>query len=301
VQKLKKCKENMMRAIMVPVANRPECTIALNASFQLAKSLKADVIGVHIRPHRDTSKELTGGNLLTQLFSEGSPWENIDEAAAQSASDDAKSLFTKIAEHHGYPLQSGPASDLSPVANWHEKVGKVHFIMPIIGPASDMLVVSRPNTANNGGKKATAFLTQALLHTQRPVLVLPQAQEQSAYKHVAIAWNRSAEGARALHAAMPVLRAAEKVTFITAGQSTHIGPSANDMIGFLAHHGIAADRVAERQTDSSEKLAQLYHDAGADLLVMGAYSRPRLAEMVFGGATRHMLSDEDIPVLMMHS
>lgn len=290
-----------MRAILVPVANRPECTVALNASFELAKKLKADIIGVHIRPQRDMDTELTAGNLLTQLLSESSPWEDITEEDALHQSADAKSLFSKIAEHHGYPLNSGPAADASPVAIWREKVGKVQFIMPIIGPASDMLVVSRPKTANKGGRKATAFLTQALLHTQRPVLVLPQSESAKSYNHIAIAWNRSAEAARALHAALPILKAAEKVTFITAGQSTHIGPSATDMIGFLSHHGVSAERTAQRQTDSAQALAKMYHEVGADLLVMGAYSRPRLAEFVFGGATQHMLADEDIPVLMMHT
>ena len=36
---------------------------------------------------------------------------------------------------------------------------------------------------------------------------------------------------------------------------------------------------------------------GADLLVMGAYSHSRLRELVFGGATRHVLREATIPVL----
>ena len=73
------------------------------------------------------------------------------------------------------------------------------------------------------------------------------------------------------------------------------------MIGFLSHHGVTAERVNSRSPDSSEEITRIYNDIGANLLIMGAYSRPRLAELVFGGATEHMLREADIPVLMMHS
>ena len=36
---------------------------------------------------------------------------------------------------------------------------------------------------------------------------------------------------------------------------------------------------------------------GADLLVMGAYGHTRLRELIFGGATRHVLRDAALPVL----
>ncbi|HRK96289.1 MAG TPA: universal stress protein, partial [Rhodospirillales bacterium] len=38
----------------------------------------------------------------------------------------------------------------------------------------------------------------------------------------------------------------------------------------------------------------------ADLLVMGAYGRSRVRELVLGGATRHVLQHLPIPALMSH-
>jgi len=38
----------------------------------------------------------------------------------------------------------------------------------------------------------------------------------------------------------------------------------------------------------------------ADLLVMGAYGRSRLRERILGGATRRVLSQATLPVLMQH-
>jgi nucleotide-binding universal stress UspA family protein len=38
----------------------------------------------------------------------------------------------------------------------------------------------------------------------------------------------------------------------------------------------------------------------ADMLVMGAYSRPRLQEIVFGGMTAAMVREARIPLLITH-
>jgi nucleotide-binding universal stress UspA family protein len=41
-------------------------------------------------------------------------------------------------------------------------------------------------------------------------------------------------------------------------------------------------------------------DDSSDLLVMGAYGQPRFREMVLGGATRQILKQMTVPVLMSH-
>ena len=39
---------------------------------------------------------------------------------------------------------------------------------------------------------------------------------------------------------------------------------------------------------------------GSDLLVKGAYTQSRFRQMIFGGATRHILANATLPVLMAH-
>jgi nucleotide-binding universal stress UspA family protein len=41
-------------------------------------------------------------------------------------------------------------------------------------------------------------------------------------------------------------------------------------------------------------------ELGADLLVMGGYGRSRVSELVFGGVTRTVLGQYDLPVLLAH-
>jgi len=57
--------------------------------------------------------------------------------------------------------------------------------------------------------------------------------------------------------------------------------------------------VAE-DVDAGNLLLSRAADFGADLIVMGAYSRPRLSEVVLGGVTRLMLQSMTVPVLMSH-
>nr|WP_275112899.1 universal stress protein [Rhodopila globiformis] len=47
-------------------------------------------------------------------------------------------------------------------------------------------------------------------------------------------------------------------------------------------------------------LLQAAHDAGADMLVMGAYGRGELRERVLGGVTRDIITRASLPVLMRH-
>jgi nucleotide-binding universal stress UspA family protein len=39
---------------------------------------------------------------------------------------------------------------------------------------------------------------------------------------------------------------------------------------------------------------------GADLVVMGGYAHARVRELLFGGATRDLLEEAPVPLLMAH-
>ena len=39
---------------------------------------------------------------------------------------------------------------------------------------------------------------------------------------------------------------------------------------------------------------------GCDLIVKGAYTQSRLRQMIFGGTTRHIIAEANVPVLMAH-
>jgi nucleotide-binding universal stress UspA family protein len=67
----------------------------------------------------------------------------------------------------------------------------------------------------------------------------------------------------------------------------------------LRRHGLTVQphKVVEPDGNAGEVLLAQAAAHAADLLVMGAYGHTRLREMVFGGATRHVLREATLPVL----
>ncbi|MGE0045253.1 MAG: universal stress protein, partial [Hyphomonadaceae bacterium] len=71
---------------------------------------------------------------------------------------------------------------------------------------------------------------------------------------------------------------------------------------YLRMHGVrveAPKTMRSREAPETVLAAEIeaFH---ADLLVMGAYSRPRLQEIMFGGTTAAMIREARIPVLLAH-
>lgn len=284
-----------MRLIIVPVANRPECRIALDAAFRLAASLRADVAGYHIRPeHREQG--VTLGPLLPDddvhaAFA-------LTDAKAASHSRTARALYERVAAKHGFGSARRPRRSTKSSASWHEVAGTPARVFAVVGPVADLAVVSRPAARRAGS--ARAFLLGALLHSAKPVLVMPQRGQRMFGRRIAIAWNQSADAASAVTAALPLLTRAESVVVVSAGREDRLGPKTTHLARYLEHWGVKVERERTRGANPPREIESACHAHGADLIVMGAYSRNRLRQLVFGGVTEHMLFKTDFPVLMLH-
>jgi nucleotide-binding universal stress UspA family protein len=274
-----------MRVILVPVADRPECAKALRAAFDLGKRVGASVSGCHIRPHRHPEVS------LSMAFADAA-WR---KKSTKAAPKNAKTLYEQIAAENGYDFIR--RARLAPGAMWSERVGSPGIVLSIVGPVADLIVVSRP--AKRGGV-ADMFMSAALLDSRCPVLILPKNGRKIVGKNVCIAWNQSSEAAKAVKAAIPILEKAEKVTIVSCGPEDHIGPKSAQLAAYLTHWGIKSERVRTRGRDVEGELLASYKEAGADLMVAGAYSRNRWREKIFGGVTEYLIRRARIPVLMRH-
>lgn len=275
-----------MKLIFVPVADRPECARALATAFDLGKRLGASVSGCHMRPHRYSDVS------LSSAFADAE-WRKKSTKTAPAA---AKALYERAAEHAGYELVRRARQE--PGALYREKVGAPGILMGICGPASDLVVVSRP--VRKGGV-ADMFVNAALLESTAPTLILPQRGRKVVGKRILIGWNQSPEAARAVRAVVPLLAVAEEVTFVSCGAEDRAGPKAAEMARYLAFHGIRTERMTTRGRNIDEELVAAFSDCKADLLLAGAYSRSRWREKIFGGTTEHLLTNANIPLLTLHS
>ncbi|MEN9410537.1 MAG: hypothetical protein RL216_2511 [Pseudomonadota bacterium] len=171
---------------------------------------------------------------------------------------------------------------------------------------ADLVILPRPYAAAQG-PEAEAVIEAALFQGRAPVLVLPDlgAGRAATPRRAVIAWNQSAEAMAAVRTALPLLKLADLVNIAVIDPPQH-GPERSDPGGMLCQmlvrHGVKAEVsvLARTLPRISDILARHVRDQNADLLVMGAYGHSRLREAILGGATRNMLEQTEIPVLMAH-
>lgn len=170
----------------------------------------------------------------------------------------------------------------------------------LIGGANDLLVVVGPGVANK--RQAHEMAEAALSHTGRQVLLTPAVVPQALGDRVLVAWNRSPQAGRAVAQAMPFLERAKHVSIFHVQTGAKPGPSPGRLRHYLGLHGVAAEisEIAPDHRTVGEQILDQAHDDGADLIVMGAYSKSRLRERLLGGVTQFVFSTADIPVLMTH-
>jgi hypothetical protein len=270
-----------MTVIVAPVANRPECMHALDVAFDLSARVGGQVVGYHLHPHEHDSKKIRRPN---------------------RPSKEAFGLFEEMAGKAGIPIKNKITTASGPAAHWREMVGSPDKVMPIIGPLSDIFVVSRPKGSGKGsqGKLAQAFMLEALRSSGRPTLILPQRKLGALGKRVLITWDQSTGSVQALIGALPILKQADDVVIHSAGADFRAAPKASHAKSFLAMHNIKARIKKSKGLHVEQEIEQAYDDHNADLLVMGAYSRPRFLENLLGGTSEHFIIGANIPVLATH-
>ena len=161
----------------------------------------------------------------------------------------------------------------------------------------DLTVLNRPGA--RGGRMAT--LENVLFESGRPILMAPPSPPKSFARTVVIHWNASTEVSRAILMALPILRKAERVIVLSVEGSMVPGPSGQDAVSYLDAHGIAATEksISSRGQRPGMVLLAEAQAQGADLLIKGAYTQSRLRQLIFGGATQHVLAAAELPVFLV--
>lgn len=286
-----------MKVILVPVADRPECLPALNAAFDIADRLDANVIGCHVRAHREESPPDTRRTPLSP-----DEWSNVladvDPEEISLRSKAAAILFESRARSHDFMLMRKARLGARRNAIWREMMGTPSRVLSIVGPLADLIVMPRPGPRDRGRGKS--FLLAALMHAGQPVLVLPPKWKKPIGTRVMIAWNQGREAAHTVSATRALLRLAEDVSILSCGKENRPGPKATYLTDYLKLLGIKSRRLSTPGRDVNLEIEGAFAEQGANLLLMGGYSRGRLRELVLGGVTEHMLFRSRIPVLMLH-
>lgn len=146
-------------------------------------------------------------------------------------------------------------------------------------------------------------ITEAVLFgSGGPAMVFPEQEGTSFFDTAAVAWDGTRTSARALRDALPVIRLFKRTVLLTVDDDKVIDPaSVADAQALLRLHDVEVNHAKVAiGTSIGETLQQAALDRGAGLLVMGAYGHNRFRELILGGATRSVLGQCRLPLLMSH-
>jgi nucleotide-binding universal stress UspA family protein len=275
------------KSILVQVDHAKACPARIDAAIDLALRYEAHLTGLYLIAE-PTGASFTTGYLPPEIM------ETI-KARAEERAEAGLARFRATAERNKLAfdirIARGYDVELADIFSMHARY-------------ADLAVVGQddPDEPASGN-----LPEQVVLSCGRAVLLIPYiGAGETLGRRVVVAWDASREAARAVRAALPLLKGAAAVSVVSVNpRPAELGhgevPGA-DIGLYLARHGVKVEvqRIDTRDLDVGNALLSHVASEAADLLVMGGYGHSRLREVVLGGATRTILHDMTVPVLMSH-
>lgn len=273
-----------LRSILLHMPAYREGAPAPEAAIALAARLGAKLTVLYTIPELATLKTVLGAGhpAVAEAEARDAPLTAAAEARVREAAGKAGVALTFEAGE-GNPLE----------------------LVTLVGRCHDLVVVEQ--SAGGLEEIAETRIEEAAIACGTPTLVIPRTGSFTTIgRRVAVAWNHSRQSAAAVHGAMPLIETADKVVVLKGADrdptSSITRRPGYDVGAWLRQHTPDVDVVTFEASDGEAgmKLLVAARGARADVLVMGAYGRSSWREFLFGGATRFVVDNLDIPVLMAH-
>ena len=277
-----------MKNLLVPIELHSALESALATALLVGRRFESYIEGTPLGPD------------LPDLVAFDMPvsWTAADQNTWREMADEDRRRFESFMGAHDIPRNTPESRGLC--WGWAGESSLGDSQIGSYGRIFDVTVLGRPGPERGAPRMATA--EAALFESGRPVLLAPPAEHipNSLGDTIVIAWNQSMETARAARGAHLMLLRAKKVYVLTIKEWIVDGPTGEQMAERLRYHGIPAEAVnrSARGRSQGEAILEQAASLGADLLIKGAYTSSRLRQMIFGGATSHILSHATLPVLM---
>jgi nucleotide-binding universal stress UspA family protein len=286
-----------MKSILVPIGGSDTDEPAIATALSAARPFSSHLEFIHVRigageaaaniPHTSFAMGPALAGALKDLD---------DKAAARSAA--AAQHFRELCARANIEIRDAPGGAQAVTASWREVDGRAPKRIMFAARHSDLVVIGRARKPNGLPED---FLEELLVGCGRPILIAPSTPPKTLVGTVMICWRESAEAARAVSCAMPLLTNANKVVAVTvAERDEDHTESMAELASHLAWNGVTAEVKVIKGPDPAARLAEAARACEADLIVLGAYGHSRLRELLLGGCTRSFLRHADRPVLMVH-
>jgi nucleotide-binding universal stress UspA family protein len=277
------------KTILVPIEQHDLTNSTLQTALLLARKFDSYIEGFALRVE------------IPAVFAVGDVGAVPIPAFEQDIAENEKrsrSFFENFMQEHGVP-RAGDAKALS--SGWLDNAPEGDLFVGSHGRVFDAIVLGKPGRDRTGPRMTT--LEAALFESGRPVLIAPPVPRPQMGTNVLIAWNCSTEQARTTAFAMPILKRASRVVVLSVeGGAAVPGPTGEQLCRYLQLNEVPAKPLTVGLDGrlTGEVILTHANALGCDLLIKGAYTQSRLRQMIFGGTTRYILSNAQLPVLMAH-
>ncbi len=286
----------MIKTILVQLSGDPGDNTALETAYLIARLFDAHIVGLHVSPGW---AELAGQVALQDVEGAAPSAEFFAalEQQRKSMAWRANRHFAEFCRRWQISIVGNQPGPRAVSAEMREIRGDVVKETVAEARFHDLLVLGRTAEARGFG----AMVVSA----GRPIVIAPKQAPENLAPTIAVAWKETAEAARALTAAMPLLSKADKVLVLAAAEGkgrTAMIDSAERIARHLRWHGLSVETqcIAPGERSLADAIAQSALQNRADLLVMGGYGHSRLRELVLGGVTRDVLNGCPLPVFLFH-
>lgn len=276
-----------LRSLLVPIHKDGMATAVMETAVTFARRYESYIEGIAL--------DLTPPEFLPYDL-HGAAWAPANSNITARDAQASRQMFTDLMRAQSVPVLVGKPTGVT--HGWCET--DVTDFGGIAGYARvfDLSIYGR--CSSSGFCPHRLVLEATLFESGRPILIAPPTAPKTIGDNIVIAWNCSTESARTVAFAMPLLEKAKRVTVLTVEGGTVPGPKGSDLARQLRTNGIdAAERTVP--ADSRSTGVAILAEAArldCDLLVKGAYTQSRLRQMIFGGATSHILGAAEVPVFM---
>lgn len=273
------------KAIVVSLNETGRLPQLLAAARKLGSSFNAHVRGVYVIPAAQVYP-MVGYDAVPEIY-------DGNRVFFQTEKDKVKSQFEAAMKADGIS---------SAFIEIDGRTSQIANELAEQARSADLVLLAASKADGSSGVE-TEFAERVVMLAGRPVLLLPREGDSALnFDEMLLGWDNGREAARAVFDAMPLLRLAKRVRVVGIDVAPKGLEPGADIAETLAHHGVKAEvtHVASDGMGAGDTLLRVANDLGAGIVVMGAYGHSRLAEFVFGGATRQVVRKLTRPVLMSH-
>lgn len=277
--------------VLLPLSSYPEATpvAAIEQAVGLAGALGARISALTFKIEIPNVRNLLANKLLDvpgMIAAE----RQKSVANVQALISAFESMATKRGAPHEQIIESCPTGQLAAIVTEHARMHDVTMIP--IGEQADL----------------QQYIAECVIFgSGRPTIVFPEVSKRGdplSFDVVGVAWDFSRPAARAVADALPILLLAKTVRVVTITEEKTIDTkrSGTELAKHLACHGIEV--VLEEEKAAGRPIGQALEDYATvrelDVLVMGAYGHSRMRDFILGGATKTIVANPPLPVLLSH-